>query len=84
MGAHRADGLYRDSKDPAGPELATTYSEWEDLIHAVGKGHEPPWVTQLPSGVHVYKDGQELRFTSAEWMAFREGINDGECMPVGV
>lgn len=41
-------------------------------------------VIQLPSGVQVCKDGRELRFTSAEWTAFRAGVNDGECVPVGV
>lgn len=82
--AHTAHTVYiRNSKDPVGPELAATYSEWEELIRAVGKGHEHPWVIHLPSGVQICKDGQELRFTSAEWTAFRAEINDGECVPVG-
>lgn len=55
-----------------------------DWVFAVGKGRERPWVIQPPNGVQVCKDGQELRFTSAEWTAFRAGVNDGECVLVGV
>lgn len=81
--AHTAAGVYiRDSKDPAGPELLVTASEWAELTAAAGSEIGHRWIDRQTDEVHLVKDGYRLRFTDAEWTAFVEGILAGECARV--
>ena len=83
--AHTPDGVYiRDSKDPNGPELLATPSEWSTLLIAAAANGTHPWLTYEPTAVCLRKDGHQLTFTSAEWTAFQAGIAAGECVGVYV
>jgi hypothetical protein len=81
--AHTPNGVYiRDSKNPAGPELIATYSEWSHFLTAAAGDLRHPWIAREPAAVHVTKDGSQLCFTPAEWTAFVEAVNAGECQRV--
>jgi Domain of unknown function (DUF397) len=73
----------RDSKNPTGPELSMTRTEWADFAAAAAGGHGHAWVGHNPSGTTVTKDGHSLQFTAAEWSAFAGGALAGECALVG-
>lgn len=81
--AFQSEGVYvRDSKNPSGPEVLITHAAWSDFLAAAGEGQEHPWIHRPASDtVHVRKDGYELCFTAAEWIAFVEAIHAGECVP---
>lgn len=83
--AHTSNGVYlRDSKDPLGPALFVTPTEWTDFLAAAQDGNAHSWILPQPSGCDVAKDRVRLRFTEAEWSAFVEGIRAGECDRVAV
>jgi hypothetical protein len=71
----------RDSKNPDGPELLATFTEWAAFTAAVDAGDPHPWIQRRPTGVHVARDGRQLRFTATEWAAFVAGVHAGECEP---
>jgi hypothetical protein len=81
--AHTPAGVYiRDSKNPAGPELFATYTEWSGLLAKALTGAGHPWITQDPAGVSIRQGGCQLRFSLDEWSAFVQAIRAGECKPV--
>lgn len=80
--AHTPGGVYiRDSKNPTGPQLTATHTEWSHLLTAARTGQNHPWISHEPTRVHIHKDDHRLTFTSAEWTAFVEAIHAGECEP---
>jgi hypothetical protein len=80
---HTPAGVYiRDSKNPAGPELFATYTEWSGLLTGALTGADHPWITQDSAGVYIRQGGRQLRFSLDEWSAFVQAIRAGECEPV--
>ena len=80
---HTPAGVYiRDSKNPAGPELFATYTEWSGLLTGALTGADHPWITQDPAGVYIRRGERQLRFSLDEWSAFVQAIRAGECEPV--
>ncbi len=78
--SHTGEGVYiRDSKDPEGPELLVTQTEWTKLLAAVASAALHPWINVHSTGADLSKDGHILRFTPAEWTAFTQAVHAGEC-----
>lgn len=78
--AHTPEGVYiRDSKDPSGPELLVTQTEWTGLLGAVAAAARHSWIHQHDAGVDLLKDRHRLRFTASEWTAFVQAVHAGEC-----
>jgi hypothetical protein len=77
--------LLRDTKDRgAGPVIAFTSEQWTAFLAEVAAG-DPSTngaVEVIRTGDGVYMSaratGVSLRFTPAEWAAFRAGVRDGE------
>ncbi len=84
----RFDGdvtLLADSKNHgAGPVITLTGAQWgaflAETLGATPSADAGVTITPLADGGQAVRaaDGTELRFTAAEWAAFRAGVADGE------
>lgn len=72
----------RDSKQPDGPVLTFTGDEWADVVAGIKDGYMPDGFTKLLTtlvgGVQWEHDGRRLTFTDREWLAFCDGVDNGE------
>ena len=77
--------LLRDTKDTGtGPVVAFTAQEWTAFLAEVAADSAGAngAITVVHTGagteVHGVAGGERLRFTPSEWVAFRDGVRDGE------
>jgi Domain of unknown function (DUF397) len=87
-----ADSVFiRDSKfrllpgqDASEPILSMPAADWERLLAPVASGSIPPdgpvALCEHPDGSAdlIDQSGVTLRYTPAEWLAFRLGVRDGQ------
>jgi hypothetical protein len=78
--APTADGvLVRDTKDHGnGPVISFTAAAWADFLRDVREGNPSATIETQPAGTSLHSAGTTLRFTLAEWNAFRAGVLDGD------
>lgn len=74
----------RDSKNPTGPELPMTHTQWHDFLAAAGTRSAHSWIHPHATGVTVQHHTTALDFTLDEWTAFTAAIAAGECQPTAV
>lgn len=77
-GIREGDVVVRDSKDgTSGPVVVFSPAEWADYTTQVAHGRE-----DRDGAAYIIKDprgtGIVLRYTAAEWDAFRDGCRRGE------